>query len=78
MTIKKAFAVFLVTILLIIGTAFSQKADAATYWQNGVLYSNVCRSGGTVFYFANQWYPVGSPCWFNLNGWHYNGIMSEF
>lgn len=43
---------------------------------NGVLMSNVCRSGAVVFMFAGQYMPVGSPCWFNLGGNVFTGFMT--
>jgi hypothetical protein len=56
---------------------FSFTGHAHTFiTPNGVLMSNVCRSGSVVFMFTGQYMPVGSPCWFNLGGNIFTGFMT--
>lgn len=56
---------------------FSFTAQSHTFvTPNGVLMSNVCRSGSVVFMFIGQYMPVGSPCWFSLGGNTFTGFMT--
>jgi hypothetical protein len=55
-------------IALTLALLLTSSAFAGTWWFNGVLFGNVCRSGGWYFVFQNGGYPVGNSCWFTLPG----------
>lgn len=62
------------TICLAIVLSFmSVPALAMTYWVNGVLWGNVCRTGWYYTFVSYQ--PVGAVCW--NSGWNTNGIISN-
>ncbi len=63
-------------VLAIALAVLAMNASAATWWVGNTLYSNVCRSGGWYFVFADRGMPVGTPCYFTIPQGTFYGTMS--
>lgn len=64
-------------VLFAIGFAiglFANNASAATFWQNGILYGNICRAG--IYYIVLPFAPVGTPCYIDFAGTRWHGAIS--
>lgn len=60
---------------LAISFAVAVPAQAAVFWNNGVLYGNVCRAG--LYYIILPFAPVGTPCYIDYAGTRWHGQISH-
>lgn len=59
---------------LLIAAMIPLKSNAAVFWNNGVLYGNICRAG--IYYITLPFAPVGTPCYIDYAGTRWHGAIS--
>ena len=69
---KSFFAVMLLLVACFTITVPSQ-AHAATYFNNGLWWGNVCRTG--IYYSFTYFQPVGASCW--NSAWGVSGVITN-